>query len=283
MSADFEPVTGRYLRFAFKGSRYRLYVEEAGQGIPLLCLHTAGSDSRQYRALMNDAEITRRYRVIAFDLPWHGKSSPPAGWQDTEYKLTRDFYIEIIVAVADALALDRPVVMGCSIGGRVVLGLAADHADRFRAIIGLQSSAAPSAYYDIAWLNHPGVDHTEAAVGAVSGLMAPMSPDIERWETLWHYMQGGPGIFHGDLHFYTVDGDLQDRLGRIDTARCPLYLLTGEYDYSCKPEYTLEIGKVVPGARITIMKGLGHFPMSENPPLFRSFIVPVLDEIAQPG
>jgi pimeloyl-ACP methyl ester carboxylesterase len=94
-------------------------------------------------------------------------------------------------------------------------------------------------------------------------------------------MQGGPGVFHGDLHFYTVDGDLQDRLGRIDTSRCPLYLLTGEYDYSCKPEHTLEIGKAVPGTRITIMKGLGHFPMSENPPLFRSFILPVLDEIAQ--
>ncbi len=280
MSVEFEPITGRYLRFAFKGRDYRLYVEEAGQGIPLLCLHTAGADGRQYRALMNDAAITSKYRVIAFDLPWHGKSSPPQGFHREEYKLTREFYIDIIVAVAQALELDRPVVMGCSIGGRVVLGLAADHAHVFRAIIGLQSSATPSAYYDIAWLNHPEADHSEAALGAVSGLMAPTGPEAERWETLWHYMQGGPGIFYGDLHFYTVDGDLQDRLHRIDTGKCPLYLLTGEYDYSCKPEYTLEVGKAVPGAKITIMKGLGHFPMSENPPLFRSFILPVLEEIA---
>jgi pimeloyl-ACP methyl ester carboxylesterase len=280
MSVDFEPVVGRYLRFPFKGRDYRLYVEEAGQGIPLLCLHTAGADGRQYRALMNDAAITSKYRVIAFDLPWHGKSSPPDGFHREEYKLTREFYIDIIVAVAKALELDRPVVMGCSIGGRVVLGLAADHADVFRAIIGLQSSATPSAYYDIGWLNHPEADHSEVALGAVSGLMAPTGPEAERWETLWHYMQGGPGIFYGDLHFYTVDGDLRDRLHRIDTNKCPLYLLTGEYDYSCKPEYTLEVGKAVPGAKITIMKGLGHFPMSENPPLFRSFILPVLEEIA---
>jgi len=280
MSVDFEPMVGRYLRFPFKGRDYRLYVEEAGHGIPLLCLHTAGSDGRQYRALMNDPAITSKYRVIAFDLPWHGKSSPPEGFHLEEYKLTREFYIDIIVAVSKALELDRPVVMGCSIGGRVVLGLAADHAHVFRAIIGLQSSATPSAYYDISWLNHPEVDHSEAALGAVSGLMAPTGPEAERWETLWHYMQGGPGIFYGDLHFYTVDGDLQDRLHRIDTGKCPLYLLTGEYDYSCKPEYTLEIGKAVPGAKITIMKGLGHFPMSENPPLFRSFILPVLEEIA---
>ena len=28
----------------------------------------------------NDPEVTARFRVIAFDMPWHGKSSPPVGW-----------------------------------------------------------------------------------------------------------------------------------------------------------------------------------------------------------
>ena len=83
MSPRFEPITGRYLHLDLLGKPHRLYVEEAGKGIPLLCLHTAGSDGRQFRGLMNDARITKNYRVIAFDMPWHGKSSPPAGWQDT--------------------------------------------------------------------------------------------------------------------------------------------------------------------------------------------------------
>ena len=56
---DFEPAVGRYLRLDFQGRPHRLYVEEAGQGIPLVCLHTAGADGRQYRGLLNDAEITR--------------------------------------------------------------------------------------------------------------------------------------------------------------------------------------------------------------------------------
>ena len=58
---------------------HRVYFEEAGpsDGIPLLCLHTAGSDGRQYRGLLNDPRITKNYRVIVFDMPWHGKSSPP--------------------------------------------------------------------------------------------------------------------------------------------------------------------------------------------------------------
>jgi hypothetical protein len=47
-----------------------------GPGPALLCLHTAGNDSRQYRGLMNCPEITERLQVICFDLPYHGKSSP---------------------------------------------------------------------------------------------------------------------------------------------------------------------------------------------------------------
>ena len=47
MSPRFEPVIGRYLHLDLLGKPHRLYVEEAGAGVPLLCLHTAGSDGRQ--------------------------------------------------------------------------------------------------------------------------------------------------------------------------------------------------------------------------------------------
>ena len=50
-----EPITGRYLRLDLEGRPHRVYFEEAGQGVPLLLLHTAGADGRQWRHLMNDA------------------------------------------------------------------------------------------------------------------------------------------------------------------------------------------------------------------------------------
>ena len=81
MSATLEPVRGGYVRLDLDGRDYRVYFEEAGQGLPLLCLHTAGADTRQFRGLFNERRVTERFRVIAFDLPWHGKSSPPSGWQ----------------------------------------------------------------------------------------------------------------------------------------------------------------------------------------------------------
>jgi pimeloyl-ACP methyl ester carboxylesterase len=264
---------------------HRIYLEEAGAGIPLLCLHTAGTDGRQFRDLLNDADVTARYRVIVFDLPWHGKSSPPAGFQNERYQLTQQYYLDSIMSVVRALRLDRPVVIGCSIGGRAVLHLLLQYASEFGAAIGLQTSRnAPGKLRrqtnETSYLDRPDVNGSEAAAGWLSGIMAPQSPAAERWETLWHYMQGGPGVFYGDTLYYREGGDIDaEQLARIDTARTPLYLLTGEYDYSARPEQTEEVARHIPGARFQRMEKLGHFPMSENYPWLRTYLLPVLEEL----
>ena len=282
--ADLEPIVGRYVRMTLAGRPHRVYFEEAGQGVPLVCLHTAGADGRQFRHLLNDAEITRHFRVIAFDMPWHGKSLPPAGWQDEEYTLTTRGYVELIRGFCAALALERPVVLGCSIGGKIVLELARLHAGEFRALIGLESADYQAPWYDdTGWLHRSDVHGGEIAGALMSGLIAPQSPAEARWDTLWMYMQGGPGVFKGDLFFYRADGDFRDRVAEIDTTKCPLYLLTGEYDFSCTPEDTARTADKIKGARVTIMREIGHFPMSENPEQFRRYIVPVLDDIRARG
>ena len=186
----------------------------------------------------------------------------------------------MVLAVIAALGLERPVVMGCSIGGRIVLDLAARHADSLRGVIGLQSSAFVAPYYDLEWLYRPDVQGGDTCAAIVSGLVAPQSSPAGRWETLWHYMQGGPGVFRGDLHFYKEEGDLRPLLASIDTARCPVWMLTGDYDYSCTPDATRETAAQIRGANARIMPGLGHFPMSEDYARFRPYLTAVLDEIA---
>jgi pimeloyl-ACP methyl ester carboxylesterase len=279
MAAAIDPIVGRYVHMSLGGRAHRIYFEEAGAGIPLLCLHTAGADGRQFRHLMVDPAVTDHYRVLAFDLPWHGKSMPPDGWEREEYRLTTAGYTEAIRAFCAALELENPVVLGCSIGGRIVLNLAIAHARQFRALIGLEAADFQTPWYDTTWLHRPDVHGGEVCAGLVSGLLAPQSPEVARWETLWMYMQGGPGVFKGDLHFYRVDGDLRGRVGAIDTRLCPLYLLTGEYDFSCTPEDTQRTAAEIAGAEVVVMKELGHFPMSENPKQFRRYILPVLERI----
>lgn len=280
-TAEIEPIVGRYARIRIQDDWCRVYFEEAGQGIPLLCLHTAGADARQFRHILCDEAITSRFRVIAFDMPWHGKSYPPLGWAQREYRLTTQLYVDTVRAIAAGLGLERPVVMGCSIGGRIVLQLAHAHGTEFRALIGLESADFQQPWYDTDWLDRADVHGGRVCAALVSGLVAPHSPSEHRHETLWQYMQGGPGVFKGDLHFYRVDADLRGKLHGIDTARTPLYLMTGEYDFSCTPQDTQRTAASIPGAQVTVMREVGHFPMSEHPAQFRTYLLPVLEDIHQ--
>jgi pimeloyl-ACP methyl ester carboxylesterase len=274
-----EPVVGRYLWLGYRGRRYRVYFEEAGLGVPLLLLHTAGADSRLFAHLLNDPDYTRRWRLVAFDLPGHGRSLPPDGWWEREYRLTTAFYAGFVVAFARALRLERPLVLGCSMGGEIVLELALRHPDRFRGVIGCESSEKVSGRR-IGWTHHPEVNASEAVPAWVEGLMAPRSPRRHRKQVWFVYSQAAAGVFNGDIAFYNDDWDGRGRVARIDTARCPVHLMTGEYDYSCTLEMSRATAERIPGARFHPMPGLGHFPMAENPARFKRYLLPVLEELS---
>ena len=276
---EFEPIIGRYFSIDIDGSEHRLYVEEAGRGTPLLCLHTAGADSRQYRHVFNDAAVTDRFRVVAFDLPYHGRSAPPDGWWLKKYRLTAASYLDTIRAVWLALGLERPVVMGCSMGGAIVLKVAAEFQNELRGIIGLESSAyAPGRYNE--YLHHPAIHGGELCASYTWGLNSPLSPEASRRENWWYYSQSGPGVYQGDVYFYSLDWDAREDVNRIDTNRCKVALLTGEYDYSCTPAMSEAVAAAIPGSRLTIMQGMGHFPMIENYPEFRPHLLAALDHVA---
>ena len=112
----------------------------------------------------------------------------------------------------------------------------------------------------------------EYKASAMYGLMSPTSPEKYRRETAWGYSQGAPPVFKGDLYYYSIDHDLTQTAEKIDATHTPLYLLTGEYDWATTPEMSEELAKRIKGAKYTTMRGLGHFPMSEDPAHFREYI-----------
>lgn len=267
-------VVGRYVPVLVDGVEYQIYYESAGRGIPMLCLHTAGSDSRQYRHMLEDREITANFEVIAFDLPWHGRSNPPSNWRSIRYAPTPQWYAATILAVAEVLELDDPVLVGCSMGGSIALYMSSVHGDRFRSVLSLEGSFG-NPKRRVKWTRHTEVDHSLFLATWVDGLMAPGSPQAMRDEVLWHYSQSGPGVYNGDTFMFATFPELA---ADLKPASCPLYVFVGDYDYSSTPEMAQHAATEL-GGRFILMENAGHFPMIEDPAGFKSHLMPVLQEI----
>jgi pimeloyl-ACP methyl ester carboxylesterase len=270
-------VTGGYLEVRAGGTPFRLYHEAAGEGPVILCLHTAGSDTRQFHRLMAEPRLAG-WRLLAFDLPWHGKSPPPAGTVPGSWRLTTDLYVALIMGFIAAAGLRRPVVLGASMSGEICLELALRHPEHFSAIVACEASDHVQGR-QVAWAAHPEVNQTIFVPEWVHGLMAPQSPAECAEEVWWQYSQGGSGTFAGDIDFYSREWDARERVGRIDVRKCPLFMLTGEYDYSCTAERSAETAARIPGASFQMMPGIGHFPFAENPELFASHLLPILRQL----
>lgn len=286
--ARHDPITGRYIYLTIEGIEYRVYYEEAGAGIPLLLGHTAGSDGRQYRHMLCDQAVIEDYRVIAYDLPFHGKSLPPHGerWWEREYRMTKRFMMDFPNAVAEALGLDRPVYMGSSMGGHLAVDLASNYPERYRATIAVEGALRSAAEYVAVGMDgirrefdNPNVNRNSTGAAMMLNI-SPYSPEANVREIQWEYACGGPGIFAGDLYYYYYDHNVSHEEARaIDTRKCMLYMLTGEYDPNTSPAETRELADLVAGSKFRAMEKLGHFPATENYEEFRKYLLPILAEI----
>ncbi|KAI9007847.1 alpha/beta hydrolase fold protein [Hyaloraphidium curvatum] len=284
-AGDFDSPVGRYIRLDLSGEQHRIYFESAGEGIPLLLQHTAGSHGTQWRHLFEMPEITSRFKLIAYDLPHHGKSVPPEGaaWWARPYKLTKERAMELPVKLAEALQLDRPAFMGCSVGGLLALDLARYHPEKFRAVVAVEPSLKVRADLSQFWtLWDPRISN-EFKARMMRGLTAPTSPENLRRETEHTYAAGWPPAFLGDLHYYADDHDLRAEASNIDTEACQVHMLTGEYDASATLEDGRECHAAIRGSTFAEMLGMGHFPMSEDPQGFAGYLMPILDKIAAGG
>lgn len=109
--------------------------------------------------------------------------------------------------------------------------------------------------------------------------MCPTAP-YENRKLLWHtYSAQAYGVYHGDLDFYFNGWDGRGRVEKINTKKCPVFFLTGEYDWSNTPEMSEETAAKIPGAKFKRMPGLGHFPSIENPGIFVPYLLEAIDHI----
>lgn len=281
---DTDTAVGRYVWVKANGTAARIYYEEAGTGsIPFLLQATAGADSRQYRYFLADPEMQKRFRLIAYDLPYHGRSMPPsdARWWEKKYDPDVQYLMSWIVGLADALSLDQPWFMGCSVGGQLALDLAAEHKDRFGAFFSLNGwYDCPPAFkaFSNDIFRTPSISPHLFSANMI-GACGPMAPEYNMHEVQWIYGSNYSGIYAGDNDYFGTGHDLKVNGHKIDGKK-PVYLLCGEYDHATHDQVhgAPAVAKNIPSVEYMVMPTLSHFAMSDDPIAFREFMLPVLDK-----
>jgi pimeloyl-ACP methyl ester carboxylesterase len=256
-----KPTRGYYVEV--KG--IRTYVEEAGEGIPILCLHAACQDSLMYRHVVD--ELSDSYRVIAVDAPGHCKTLMPPDGPYRSLTQHTEFNEELI----QVLELERPVIVGCSMGGNMVLEMGARRPDFYRAIISAQGAAYTPTIdpftLDMLLLN--GQNLAECFSLSLSGRRTP--PD-RLAEVVWQIRRTVPELMRADLQGYIVF----DQRKQVPGIRSPVLLIRGEEDFLVNRQRVEDTAALIPGSRISVLEGTGHYSMIENPHEFcqsvRSFL-----------
>jgi pimeloyl-ACP methyl ester carboxylesterase len=236
------------------------FVETHGDGQPVLCIHTAGQHGFQFRHAAR-AIAGRGFQAIVVDLPGHGRSEPAR--QNPVSDLS--WYGDWCIRVLDALSVRRPYLLGCSIGGKIVLDMATKIPDRLAGIVamaaygqrggrgrsarpwGLEDSGSPSnrerSYYGHA---------------ALVGRSVP--PDTVQMIALMHAREDWQ-ITVPDQTGWSRQ-DIWDDLPKIT---CPAYLVVGSDDFGVPLTRVQATAARIPGSRVEELPGIGHYPMEELP------------------
>ncbi|MBL4919203.1 alpha/beta fold hydrolase [Szabonella alba] len=274
-------ITGHYSDLRLGSTYCRVYHEVAGSGaVPVLFLHTAGADGRQYFDQLSDTELGAAWRLHAPDMPFHGRSMPVEGWDWGEYCLTAGIYRDWVCAFLEQVVGGPAILVGGSMGAAIALVMAAERPDLTLGVVALEPPFRSRGRQN-PFQMHPAVHGGLHNAAFVRGLMAPTSPLDHRRRAGWIYSQGAPGIYPGDLAFYSEEFDGAETGPAIDSNRCPVALLSGEYDYSATPADGARLASHIPGALHLVMAGLGHFPATEDPDTFRPHLLRGLQHVCE--
>ena len=245
-----------------------LELHEAGDGPPLLFLHSGGGFEPEDAFV---AMLARRYRLIAPSHPGFGHSSLP-DWMDSI-----DDIAHVHLELMDRLGLRRVKMIGCSIGGWIAAELATKTPDRIEKLVLVGPEGVKTGRRD--QLDIPDIfalpqeemarlrfhDPAKAKID-----LAKLSPEQLRimarnneslallvWEPYMH----NPKLAH-----------------RLHRLTMPVLMMRGASDGLVSAEYLARYAKLVPQARIETIEAAGHLPQLEQPEAFVQKIVAFFNE-----
>ena len=249
----------------------RLYLEQAGEGSPLVLMHGWTLDHRMFEPQV--PRLSGRFRVIRFDRRGFGRSEagPDLGLE-----------LDDLDRIADALALDTLHLLGMSQGGRLALRYAVTRPQRLRSLV-LQGPVVDGLAFD-------GPDHEIIPFLEYADLVRAGNIDEMRRRWLGHpVLSLGPGhddeqrLMNEILDDYTgadLLGFAPDRLvtpldvvGKLAAFCAPTLVLTGASETVRLRACAKKLLEVIPDCREVILPHSGHMSNLTEPELYNEEVM----------
>jgi pimeloyl-ACP methyl ester carboxylesterase len=246
----------------------RLWYEEQGNGDPLVLIGGIGHPVCMWGEVLG--LLARSFRVVAFDNRGTGRSDKP----QTGYSM--DAFVEDTLAVIQALGLNRPHVLGFSLGGFIAQALACQHGDELSRLVLVNTAFGGPKYAP------PGMDVINALLQGPHG-DTPLERGVDALrydftdaflrehhdvvERIVACMLEQPQPAYAYQGQAAVGGSFNME-AEVHSIRNPTLVIVADQDRIVPPENGMELQKAIPGARLGTIADAGHMVFIERPEEF---------------
>ena len=227
------------------------------------------------------AALTRSAQVVYLDLRDHGRSA-----RGDPGALTVEVCAEDIRAFSDALGIERPIVLGHSFGGMVVLRYGARYPGHAGGLVLQSTMARLDLDRLVEGFHRLGGDEVAALARREYGTGPPITdaewdrvfavfgPHVPDKESLGRRLGNAALSEHGDRLLTTFDG-----VDQLRGIACPTLVSVGALDAVTPVEASREIVEHLPAAvgRLSVLDGAGHFPWLDTPDAYFADLVAFIE------
>lgn len=252
----------------------RLHYETTGHGASVVFVHEFSGDHRSWEPQVR--HFSRWFRCVTYA----ARGYPPSDVPEEPDAYSQDLAVDDLLAVLDALDIERAHLVGLSMGGFTVLHFGRRYPQRARSLsigaVGYGTSRDDDWKADVEHLAAFYADDPEAAAashGAAPGRVPFMVKDPRGWQEFADHLRAHPKVGSANT-MRGVQGrrpNLYDLQSELHAMTMPLLVVCGDEDDQCL-EPSLYLKRVVPTCALAVLPGTGHTLNLEEPGRFNGIV-----------
>ncbi len=231
----------------------KMYYAIYGKGDPILLIHGGLANSDYWANQV--AALSKTHEVIVADSRGHGRSS----W--TSEPISYDLMASDYVALLDYLKIPKTAIVGWSDGGIIGLDIAMHHPERVTKLFAQAANVTTDGV-------KPNMDKAPAFAAFIKRSTA-------EHERLSPAPRNNKSFLASIEKMWATQPNWTK--AQLSEIRVPTAIVTGDHDEAIKRDHTEYMARIIPGAKLIILKDVGHFAMLQDPEAYTKAVLDFLD------